>query len=74
MRKLLRPDILVLTLVIWSVANPAHAYIGPGAGLGAIMITVALVLGLLLLLFGFVWYPLRRFLRGRKEAEGDDQE
>ena len=74
MRKLMRPDLLVLTLAIWAIANPAEAYIGPGAGLGAIMITVALVLGLLLLLFGFVWYPLRRFLRGRKEADAEDQE
>jgi ABC-type transport system involved in cytochrome bd biosynthesis fused ATPase/permease subunit len=39
---------------------PALAYIGPGTGLGAIAITVAFVLGVLLLVIGLVWYPLKR--------------
>jgi hypothetical protein len=38
------------------------AYIGPGAGLGAIALTVGLVLGVALLLVGFLWYPLKRIL------------
>ena len=46
----------------------AHAYIGPGAGLGAIVVTVAVVLGVLLLLVGFLWYPLKRVLSGRKKT------
>jgi hypothetical protein len=43
--------------------NPALAYIGPGAGLGATAVVVALVIGLLLLLVGLVWYPLKRMLK-----------
>lgn len=50
------------------------AYIGPGAGLGALVFTIALVLGALLLLFGLVWYPLKRVFKGRSRdaatAEG----
>lgn len=61
-------------LLALTLGTPAQAYIGPGAGLGAIMVTVALVLGVLLLLFGFVWYPLRRMMRKRKEAVGDEAE
>ncbi len=49
---------------------PAHAYIGPGAGLGAIAITAAVVLGVILLLVGFVWYPLKRLLKSRKSPDG----
>ena len=45
---------------------PALAYIGPGAGLGAIAVTIALVVGVLLLAVGLVWYPLKRMLKGRK--------
>lgn len=45
------------------------AYIGPGAGLGAILLTVALALGALLLVMGLVWYPLKRLLKARA---GDD--
>lgn len=46
---------------------PDHvlAYIGPGAGLGAIIVTIALLLGALLLLIGLVWYPLKRLRKGR---------
>jgi len=52
----------------------AQAYIGPGAGLGAIAITVALVLGILLLLIGLVWYPLKRLMKGKKrDAAGNDE-
>ena len=68
----LRPTLIAILAV--TLAGPAHAYIGPGAGLGAIMVTIALVLGVLLLLFGFVWYPLRRMMRKRKESAGDQTE
>lgn len=60
------PQILVLALCPF----PAQAYVGPGAGLGAIAVTIAVLLGLVLLVVGFVWYPLKRMLRRRK-AERD---
>ena len=50
-------------------AFPAQAYIGPGAGLSAIGTAVAVVGAFLLLIVGFVWYPVKRFLRNRKGAE-----
>lgn len=59
------------------LAAPAQAYIGPGAGLGAIGLTIALVLGALLLIVGFVWYPLKRLLRSSKktpDAAAPDQD
>lgn len=54
----------------WLVAlmTPAQAYVGPGAGLGAIAATLALFAGLLLLIVGFLWYPLKRLLRRKKPA------
>lgn len=48
--------------------GPALAYIGPGAGLGAIAVTVALIVGVLLLVVGLVWYPLKRLLKGRADS------
>ena len=54
--------------------NSALAYIGPGAGLGAIAVTIAVGFGILLLLVGVVWYPLKRLLRRRKvESEAKDR-
>lgn len=47
----------------------AQAYIGPGLGLGAIAVTVAVVLGVLLLIGGFIWFPLKRMLK-RNKAQG----
>ncbi len=43
--------------------SSARAYIGPGAGVSVIGTVIALVVGLLLAIAGFVWYPLKRFLR-----------
>ena len=65
---------LLAALAAVLIGGPAHAYIGPGAGLGTIMVAVALVIGLALLLFGFVWYPVRRMLRNRKTASVEDKD
>ena len=56
----------IFAALLSAVAAPAHAYIGPGAGLGAIVVTIALVLGVILLLIGLVWFPLKRALKRRK--------
>ena len=53
-------------LLLLAAPQPAFAYIGPGAGLGAIAVTVAFLLGIVLLLEGFVWYPIKRMLKSRK--------
>jgi flagellar biogenesis protein FliO len=58
--------LLLLLAMTTTFATPAMAYIGPGAGLGAIALTVGLVLGVALLLVGFLWYPLKRILRKNK--------
>lgn len=46
--------------------KPAMAYIGPGSGLSAIGAFLAAVAGIVVALFGFVWYPVKRLLRKRK--------
>jgi hypothetical protein len=53
---------------VWLLLFPivVHAYIGPGAGLGAIGTAIALLVALILLIVGFVWYPVKRLLRRRK--------
>lgn len=52
--------------VAWS--DHASAYIGPGGGLGGLAIVIALCLGLLFLVVGLVWYPLKRMVNGRREG------
>ncbi len=58
----------MLFLVTLGLALPVQAYIGPGAGLGTIGTAVAFLVAVLLLVVGFVWYPLKRLLRGRNKA------
>lgn len=57
--------------IVVATASPAAAYIGPGAGLGAIAVTAALILGVLLLLTGLVWFPLKRAFKGRARGAAD---
>lgn len=60
---------LLLTVCAAALPNYAHAYIGPGVGAGAIMLTLAVVFGVLLLLFGLIWYPLKRLFARRREKK-----
>jgi len=54
-------------------AAPAFAYLGPGVGLSAIGAFLALILGVLVAFFGFIWYPLRRLWRKDKTAGAAQQ-
>lgn len=47
-------------------AMPAAAYIGPGAGIGAIGTFFAVIGAVVLLIVGFLWYPIKRMLRKNK--------
>jgi len=60
----------VLSILIAVYPHFAFAYIGPGAGLGALGTAIALLAAVILLVVGFVWYPLKRFLRNRKSRNG----
>ena len=52
--------------VVVGTSLATSGYIGPGAGLGAILVLIAVVLGVLLLLAGVFWYPLKRMVRARR--------
>lgn len=64
---------LTILPLLLSYSHNAEAYIGPGAGLGAIGTVVALVFALILLVVGFVWYPVKRLLRRRKTVNSSDK-
>ncbi|MEJ1968801.1 MAG: hypothetical protein WDN03_09270 [Rhizomicrobium sp.] len=64
----MRKSWLMITLLLPAVlyATAAYAYIGPGAGLSAVGSLVALLGSVALGLIGFIWYPIKRLLKGRK--------
>jgi len=53
---------LFCVLALLSVAEPAMAYTGPGAGITALGSLLALISTLALVIVGFVWYPVKRLL------------
>lgn len=56
-------------LIAVAVSDPALAYVGPGLGLSAIGAVIGLVVAFVLAVVGFIWYPIRRLRRGRREAQ-----
>ena len=62
----MRMNIAVISAASVVVPSVAHAYIGPGVGLGVIGTALAFLAAIALAIVGFVWYPLKRVLKGRK--------
>ena len=71
--KSIRLKLLVLLVSTSSLLVPAFAfaYIGPGTGLSAIGSLLALLATVMVVIFGFVWYPLKRVMRKRKKVSED---
>ena len=61
---IVRALMFCLTLL---VADSAHAYIGPGAGISAVGSLLALSATVLLAIVGFVWYPVKRLMKKRRK-------
>jgi len=69
-----KTQIAVLTLVLINVSpNLAYAYIGPGAGISVIGTVIALIGAILLAIFGFIWYPIKRLRAKNKKARKVDE-
>jgi len=56
-----------LVIVLLSISNPVFAYIGPGMGGGVIAAVLGVVGSILLVLFGILYYPIKRMLKNRKK-------
>jgi hypothetical protein len=65
------PAVILILLVS---ADPAYAYMGPGAGLAFIGSLIALVAAIAVGLFGLVWYPVKRLIRMTRGASRKDQD
>ena len=73
MKRIYQASFFVFLLTQYSFA---HAYVGPGAGLSALGTVAAFVGACLLIIVGFVWYPVKRlfkWLQKRGKKETNDQ-
>ena len=65
-----------LPMIAASLAMPfsaAHAYVGPGLGLGTLVVILGVIGSALLAIFGVVWYPIKRMLKKRKADRSQDE-
>ena len=62
----------LIALVGVLMPSEAQAYVGPGAGITAIGSLIALIAGLLFAIVGFVWFPIKRLRRRRKEKQMEE--
>ena len=59
-----RKNLVYLFAVAIGVYSPlALAYIGPGLGMGAVGAVLGTLAGLLMLVVGVIWYPVKRLIR-----------
>jgi hypothetical protein len=63
---------LLTALAVATFPAMAFAYVGPGAGITAIGSVLALLMGIVLAIVGFIWYPLKRFIRSRTGKTGTE--
>lgn len=53
--------LILLSAIFYS--STALAYIGPGLGSGAVAAVLGILVGLVMLVVGVVWYPLKHLIR-----------
>lgn len=60
---------IVIISILITVATPSLAYLGPGGSISTIGAFVALSLAVVAAIFGFVWYPLKRIIKSKKQKK-----
>lgn len=68
----MKPLTIALVAPLLMAAMPAQAYIGPGAGAGAIAVVVGIIASVVMAFFAIIWYPIKRLRRKRKIAKQTD--
>lgn len=65
--------VIFIILIFFLNTDVSYAYIGPGMGGGIIMATLGVIVAIFAAIFGIVWFPVKRFLKSRKEKNKKKQ-
>lgn len=65
---------MAVALIFLTSTAPAHAYMGPGAGLAFLGSLIALIAAIGVGVLGLVWYPTKRLIRLRRSTDNEDQD
>jgi len=68
MRKL---SVTALAVMMALAATPAHAYVGPGLGVGVIAVVFGIIGSIFLAIVSVLWYPIKRLI-GKKPKPAAD--
>lgn len=63
----------IVALFVALIPLPAHAYIGPGLGVGVISAIFGIILAVGLAIFAIIWYPLKRMIKKKKKAKSESK-
>jgi hypothetical protein len=63
----------LLCILIILVNTPAYAYLGPGMGGGLIAGILGFLFALFALIFGILWFPLKRLIKNIKKKNQIDK-
>ena len=61
--------ILKTIFIFFSFVSTSYAYLGPGIGGGILVATLGIVIAIVAAIFGVIWFPLKKFLKRRKEKQ-----
>ena len=55
--------IFYVLLLVLLLNEPAHAYIGPGVGAGAIAVVLGVLASIFFAFVAILWYPIKRLIK-----------
>ncbi|MDC0974588.1 hypothetical protein OAR46_01460 [Candidatus Pelagibacter sp.] len=62
------------SLIFILFPNLSYAYLGPGMGGGFIAATIGIIVAIFAMLFGILWFPIKRILSKKKQKSKNDLE
>jgi len=60
---------LNLFIIFILLPNMSYAYLGPGMGGGFIAATIGIIIAIFAMLFGILWFPIKRFFNKKKKDQ-----
>ena len=63
--------VILLVVVFFSVQTFAHAYLGPGLGVGTIAIALGFLGSILLAIFALLYYPFKRMFKKKQKKHNE---
>ena len=64
----------LVTFFTFLIPSLAHAYLGPGVAGGIIAATIGIVVAIFAVIFGILWFPIKRFLKKRRNAKQEKEQ